>query len=467
MRMLLLLCLSLVILSPNQLMAQKKGETLLVITKDADLSVEGKVLKTVHEGFQVVLKDISAPWYWVEHKGTLGWINSTQAKTVPEAIEFYTYQINTNPGSSHYRFRGDAYLLKSDYQSALKDLDEAIRLNSDSAKTFDSRAKVHSKLGNRKQMYSDINRAIQLDPTSATRYNNRGVLYDGDSKYNEAIEDYTQAIKLNPKKAIYFKNRGLSYKKKDDFKSAIKDFDSAIKLVPTYSSAIAERGDCQLELKNYDAALKDYQAALKIDPASTDALWGMALYFDIKDDPEQANQHYEKVLKLDPKRYFAYYKIGSNFQSQDQFAKAIQNYDRSIAIRPTYRSAHRNRGICYRKTGNYEQALKDFDKAIQISPKHPDAYRSRAWLKITASDPNYIDLPGARQDLAAAEKFTSRESWLLNQSFAGLYAAEGDFDKAVETMKKAIALQDENTTLSEAPRQQARDYLALYQQKKP
>jgi len=192
----------------------------------------------------------------------------------------------------------------------------------------------------------------------------------------------------------------------------------------------------------------------------------MALYFDIKDDPEQANQHYEKVLKLDPKRYFAYYKIGSNYQSQNQFTKAIQNYDRSIAIRPTYRSAHRNRGICYRKTGDYEQALKDFDKAIQISPKHPDAYRSRAWLKITASDPNFIDLPGARQDLTAAKKFTSRESWLLYQSFAGLYAAEGDFDKAVESMKKAIALQEESTTLGEAPRQQARDYLTLYQQKK-
>ncbi len=467
MRMLLLLSLSLIILQPETVVAQKKGETLLVVTKDADISVEGKVLKTLHEGYEVVFKDISAPWYWVEHKGTLGWINSTTARTIPEAIEFYTSQINANPSSSNYRYRGDAYLLQKKYQSALNDLDEAVRLDSGSAKNFDSRASIHSKLGNRKQMYADINMAIQLDPTSATRYNNRGVLYASDSKPDKAIADYTQSIRLNPKKAIYFKNRGMSYKKKDDFKSAIKDFDSAVKLLPAYSSAIAERGDCQLELKNYEAALQDYQAALKIDPASTDALWGMALYFDIKKDPQQANQYYENVLKLDPKRYFAYYKIGSNFQSENNFAKAIQNYDRSIAIKPTYRSAHRNRGICYRKTGNYAQALKDFDQAIQISPKHPDAYRSRAWLKITASDPKFIDLAGAKQDLAQAEKFTSPGSWRLAQSFAGLYAAEGKFDQAVETMNKAIALQQEHTTLSEAARQQARDYLALYQQKKP
>lgn len=429
----LLFCLIIFINLPSNLWAQKKGERVLVTTKKTDLKVEGTKLKTLHEGFEVTIKDINGPWYWVNHQGTLGWIKASDAKTINQAIEYYTNQIRTNPTSNNYQFRGDAFRFTKKYQSALNDLNESIRLNPNSARTYDSRSKIYSKLGKKTNALNDINTAIKLDPNSATRYNNRAVLLAGMSKRSEAIEDYTNAIRLNPKKAIYYKNRGMSYNKIKNYDLAIKDFDTAIQMVPTYADAFTKRGDSYYSLKKYDTALKDYHKSLEIDPKDT----------------------------------YTNYRVGLINQNKNNFKQAIQSYNTAIKLNPKYRSAYRARGVCNRRLGNYAQALQDLDKAIQISPKYTSAYRSRAWLRSTASDSNFIDLTKAKADLVQAEKLSSKKTWQLYQSLAALYAAEGKFDKAVEANKKSLALQKEVSNMRKILIQQSEDRLKLYQQNKP
>lgn len=429
----LLICLFIFIITPSNLWAQKKGDRVLVTTKKADIKVKGTSLKTLHEGFEVTIKDINGPWYWVNHQGTLGWIKASSVKTVDQAIDYYTDQIRTNPTSKNYRYRGDALELKKKYQSALNDFNESIRLNPNSAKTYDSRASIYNKLGKRTNALNDMNTAIKLDPNSATRYNNRAVLLAGISRRSEAIKDYTNAIRLNPKKAIYYKNRGLSYKKIKKYDLAIKDFDTAIQLVPTYADAFTKRGDSYYSQNNYAAALKDYQKSLEIDPKDT----------------------------------YTNYRVGLIHQNQNQFKQAIQNYNTAIKLNPKYRSAYRSRGICYRKLGHYSQALQDFNKAIEISPKYTSAYRSRAWLRSTASDPNFIDLKKAKADLVQAEKLSSKKNWQLYQSLAALYAAEGNFNKAIEANKKSLTLQKAVPNMRKSLIQQSENRLKQYEQHKP
>lgn len=433
MKSILLSSLIILSLTTSHLFAQKKGDLVLVTGGKTDIQVEGKVLKTLYEGFELDIKDINGSWYWVNHKGTLGWVNAANVKTIDQAIGYYTNQIARNPTSKNYRYRGDAFRLKKKYLSAISDYNESIRLNPRSARTFDSRSKIYSKLGNKENAFADINAAIQLDPNSATRFNNRAVLLSGDSRYPEAIQDYSTAIRLNPKKAIYYKNRGLSYKKTRKYEKAIKDFTAAIRLVPTYAEAYTYRADSYNSLKNYSAALNDYN----------------------------------KSLKIDPKDSTTNYKTGLLHQNQNQFQQAIQYYNAAIKSNPKYRSAYRARGICYRKRGNYSRALQDLDKAIQLSSKYTSAYRSRAWLYSTASDPSFIDLKKANADLAKAQKITSKKSWQLYQSLAALYAAEGKFDQAVEANQKSLALLKETSGIKKELIQQSEARLKLYQQNKP
>ena len=128
--------------------------------------------------------------------------------------------------------RGRAWLLKYDYDRAIKDLDEAIR----------------------------------LDPTYAYLFECRGSCWGAKKDFNKAIQDYTEAIRLNPNNPFAFENRGFSWLAKGEYDNAIRDFDEAIRLDPNYALAYSCRGSAWQNKKNYGKAQKDFDEASRIDP---------------------------------------------------------------------------------------------------------------------------------------------------------------------------------------------------------
>jgi tetratricopeptide (TPR) repeat protein len=61
---------------------------------------------------------------------------------------------------------------------------------------------------------ADHDQAIKVDPKNWAAYNNRGNAYAGKHDYDHAIADYDEAIKLNPKYAEAYYNRGLAKRNK-------------------------------------------------------------------------------------------------------------------------------------------------------------------------------------------------------------------------------------------------------------
>ena len=57
----------------------------------------------------------------------------------------------------------------------------------------------------------DYDQAIKLDPSDARPFCARGGAYPYKGEYDRAIKDYDQAIRLNPKYAFAFFNRGPAY----------------------------------------------------------------------------------------------------------------------------------------------------------------------------------------------------------------------------------------------------------------
>ena len=94
--------------------------------------------------------------------------------------------------------RGFAYDNKSEYDRAIQDYDQAVKLNQNYAKAF----------------------------------SNRGLAYYNKGQYDRAIQDYDQAIKLNPNDAKAFRNRGLAKAKKGDKAGAEVDLATARRIDP-------------------------------------------------------------------------------------------------------------------------------------------------------------------------------------------------------------------------------------------
>jgi tetratricopeptide (TPR) repeat protein len=84
---------------------------------------------------------------------------------------------------------------------------------------------------------ADFDQKIRLDPKYAAAYSNRGGAYNGKGDYDRAIFDYDQAIWLDLKYAVADSNRGGAYEAKNDLDHAIVDFDQALKLDPSLIAA--------------------------------------------------------------------------------------------------------------------------------------------------------------------------------------------------------------------------------------
>lgn len=107
---------------------------------------------------------------------------------------------------------------------------------------FYDRAGASYLKGDYERAIQDYDQAIRLNPRFAKAFCNRGTTYAGKSDYDHAIQDFDQAIRLDPSFALAFSSRGLAYDKKGDYDRAIQDFDQAIRLNPDYALAFANRG---------------------------------------------------------------------------------------------------------------------------------------------------------------------------------------------------------------------------------
>ena len=59
---------------------------------------------------------------------------------------------------------------------------------------------------------ADYTEAIRLDPKYKQAYTNRGVSYAKKGEYDKAIADFTEAIRLNPTQPMSYMNRANAYR---------------------------------------------------------------------------------------------------------------------------------------------------------------------------------------------------------------------------------------------------------------
>jgi tetratricopeptide (TPR) repeat protein len=167
---------------------------------------------------------------------------------------------------------GIAYYDKGDYDRAMADYNQALRLDPDYAWAYSCRGNVYNAKGDYNRAIADYTEAIRLDPKYAAAYYNRGVVYYNKRDYDRAMADYTEDIRLDPKYAWAYNNRGLAYYyNKGEYDRAIADYTEAIRLDPKYAHAYNNRGFAYYNKGDYDRAIADYNEAIRLDPNYTTA----------------------------------------------------------------------------------------------------------------------------------------------------------------------------------------------------
>jgi len=121
-------------------------------------------------------------------------------------------------------------------------------LNPQAADAFNNRGNLYRALNEFDKAVSDYDEAIRLNPLYAHAYNNRGVIFLEAGEPGLAAADFAQAIERDRRYANAFRNRGLARTDQRLFELAVSDFDQAFRLNramghgPEYALALYGRG---------------------------------------------------------------------------------------------------------------------------------------------------------------------------------------------------------------------------------
>ena len=177
MNRILLIAAALFVVFTRPAVAQKVGDIVVVIKKDATLMDSDKVVLRPGRGITLTVRQVKDRWFLVSRLGRRGWIHGDHIAKPNDAIKVFTAAIRRKPSSEIYNARGMIWQHKGEYDIAIKDYNEAIRIN----------------------------------PESSSAYNNRGNCYLIKKKYDKAIADYGEALRISPKSAVTLNNRAIAW----------------------------------------------------------------------------------------------------------------------------------------------------------------------------------------------------------------------------------------------------------------
>src|SRR5262245_18628107 len=89
---------------------------------------------------------------------------------------------------------------------------------------------------------ADLDEAIRLNPQDAVALAHRGSCWRNKKDFERAIADYSAAIRMNPQDTFPLNRRGLTYLLLGNYRAAIADYDRAIAIWPKDSHSLYGRG---------------------------------------------------------------------------------------------------------------------------------------------------------------------------------------------------------------------------------
>jgi tetratricopeptide (TPR) repeat protein len=134
------------------------------------------------------------------------------------------------------------------------------------AVAFNNRGMAFRLKGEYERAITDYDQAIKLNPAFANAWNNRGIAYKHMGDVDRAIANYSEAIWLSSNYTAAFYNRGVALEQKGEYDRAIADFNFVLRADPQNAFALYQRGKAELQKGNITDGNSDLVAARAIKP---------------------------------------------------------------------------------------------------------------------------------------------------------------------------------------------------------
>ena len=291
-----------------------------------------------------------------------------------------------------------------------------------------------------KEAESAYRQAIKLDPRFAEANNNLGVLYYSQLKFSNAEGQVRRALQINPENAISRVNLRASRYARENGRGARVvaggiskdnpaliarvegDVLQVVMLMPQKDLDAAlqaeRRGDTFFARKMYEDAIVEYRNSIAVDRYNASTLNRLGLVYHQSQKLPEAERYYREAVKQNPYYLEAMNNVGTLEYVRKRYDRALDQYNRALKLRPESPTILINVGACLFAMERYDDGLKAYQHALSIDPK--------------------VFERNAGSGFGTLIQTSQRADSLLNFNLAKLFAANGDKERAVSYLYRAV-----------------------------
>jgi len=244
----------------------------------------------------------------------------TEKGDYDRAVQDFDQAISLDPENAAWLIRrANAYLGKTDYDRAIQDYDRAITLDPQGQSSgtitwgsnyvqhvrvnlkywaFVGRGQTYRLKGDYDRAIDDCDQAIKLGPGLSFAYLGRASAYQAKGEFDRAIEDDDRAIELDRSSGLNSRcyHRAIG----GMTQAALEDCNAALQLRPDDAQILDSRGFTYLKLGQTDRAIADYDAALRLDPKKAYSLFGRGVAKEMRGDSAGADADIAAAKAINP-----------------------------------------------------------------------------------------------------------------------------------------------------------------------
>ena len=243
-------------------------------------------------------------------------------------------------------------------------------------------------------------------------------------------------------------------------------------------------------------AMAHFSESVRLKPAAPAAHFNLGTALTAGGRIDEAMSQYREALRLDPRYAFAHNNLGSLLLLEGHLEEAAAHFQRAIELNAAYSEAHNNFGKVLSVLGRPQEALEHLRRAVELAPNYPEAHynlahllasgraseaaghyrraltlrpdwapplNELAWMLATNPNASARDPHEAVSLAEQAAASTSRRDPVPLDVLAAAYAADGQFDRAIDTAREAMTL----AAVRAAAAAEIRDRLTLYERGRP
>lgn len=263
----------------------------------------------------------------------------------------------------------EKYLLDKDFKEAQKFIENALKLDKNSARAVHVSALVYEQTNQVEKATKILKESIKNNPSYLKNYRALANIFTRMGNLPEAARAMKNELELNPKQPDRQVTLAKILHKTGNLLAAAEHYRQALLEDGKMKLALYGMGKVQAEMDNLEKSIYYFKRLRRHHPGNTRALEAIVQYCLAANQPRMAEHALRDEKKQFPKRTDTHVILAKLYAATDRLDDALNVIQEALAIDPQFVDAWKIRGALLHRKGDLNESLDSYKKAIEIKPE--------------------------------------------------------------------------------------------------